>query len=99
MSSIAPTQRTYRRVASRLRGPTAVPHVATRRRDATGKLAWCAGFAHGGTNGRKFEAITAEVTRVCGSWTIHDVAGHVQAYARYHVVQARAAWSHVGPMH
>ena len=44
--------------------------------------------------------IPAEATRhsgVCGAWTIHDVAGHVQAYARYHLVQARAAWSHLTP--
>lgn len=34
---------------------------------------------------------------VCGSWTLHDVVGHVQAYARYHLVQARAAWTHVPP--
>lgn len=44
--------------------------------------------------------IPAEATRhsgVCGAWTIHDIAGHVQAYARYHLVQARAAWSHLAP--
>lgn len=46
------------------------------------------------------DAIPVEATRhsgVCGGWTIHDVAGHVQAYARYHLVQARAAWSRLAP--
>lgn len=33
----------------------------------------------------------------CGTWTIHDVVGHVQCYARYHLVQVRAAFSHVVP--
>lgn len=46
------------------------------------------------------DAIPPEATRqpgVCGSWTLHDVVGHVQAYVRYHLVQARAAWTHVVP--
>lgn len=34
---------------------------------------------------------------VCGPWTIHDVVGHVQAYVRYHLVQAQAAFSHQVP--
>ncbi len=46
------------------------------------------------------DAIPEEATHrsgVCGDWTIHDLAGHVQAYVRYHLVQARAAWSHLAP--
>lgn len=33
----------------------------------------------------------------CGVWTIHDVVGHVNAYARYHLAQIRAAFSGVAP--
>jgi hypothetical protein len=45
-------------------------------------------------------AIDPDRTRepgVCGAWTLHDVVGHVQSYARYRLTGARAAFSHVVP--
>lgn len=41
-----------------------------------------------------------EVTRtpgVCGFWTLHDVVGHVQTYARWTFAQARAAFTLTEP--
>ena len=34
---------------------------------------------------------------VCGTWSIHDVVNHVQHYVRYHLVNVRAAFTHVPP--
>lgn len=46
------------------------------------------------------EAIDPSVARepgVCGDWTVHDVVGHVQSYARFHLAQARGALTGVAP--
>lgn len=45
-------------------------------------------------------AIDPALTRtpgVCGTWTVHDVVGHVQAYTRYNLTQARGAFSGIAP--
>lgn len=44
--------------------------------------------------------IDPAVTRtpgVCGAWTLHDVVGHVQSYARWTFAQARAAFTLTEP--
>lgn len=48
----------------------------------------------------ELRAIDPALTRaggVCGDWTIHDVVGHVQAYARWRLVQLRGAFAHRAP--
>lgn len=46
------------------------------------------------------ESIDPDTTRtpgVCGSWTLHDVVGHVQAQARFRLVNVRGAFSGIAP--
>ncbi|HZC52365.1 MAG TPA: VOC family protein [Mycobacterium sp.] len=48
----------------------------------------------------EINAIDEAVTRtpgVCGDWTVHDVVGHVQAYARWRLAQVRGAFSGQAP--
>lgn len=37
------------------------------------------------------------VPGVCGDWTLHDVVGHVQAYARFRLAHARGAFTGTAP--
>lgn len=46
---------------------------------------------------RAIDPAATRIPGVCGDWTLHDVVGHVQAYARFRLAHVRGAFSGRAP--